>query len=73
MNTDVIYVIALKETIVSRVKGFMGEGKNFFSREKRFFPSPKPSPFFKKSVVVLLQFVAKNDKVFCGKNNETHI
>ncbi|MBR7107401.1 MAG: hypothetical protein IKC89_03190 [Lentisphaeria bacterium] len=33
------------------MKGFMGEGKNFFSREKSFFPSPKPSPLFKKSGV----------------------
>jgi len=29
----------------------MGEGKNFFSREKKFFPSPTPPSFFKKSGV----------------------
>ena len=26
-----------------------GEGKNFFSREKKFFPSPGPPPLFKKA------------------------
>jgi len=26
-----------------------GEGKNFFSQEKKFFPSPEPSSLFKKS------------------------
>jgi len=26
-----------------------GEGKNFFSREKKFFPSPGPLSLFKKS------------------------
>jgi len=29
----------------------LGEGENFFSREKKFSPSPKPSPLFKKSEV----------------------
>ena len=38
--------------------GDVGERKNFFSREKKFFPSPTPPSFFKKSEVWLLQFVA---------------
>jgi len=36
----------------------MGEGKNFFSREKKFFPSPAPPSLFKKSEVCLLPLVA---------------
>ena len=31
---------------------YPGEGKNFFSREKKFFPSPEPPSFFKKSGVL---------------------
>ena len=38
--------------------GDAGKEKNFFSREKKFFPSPTPPSFFKKSEVWLLQFVA---------------
>ncbi|MBO5821623.1 MAG: hypothetical protein J6R86_01255, partial [Lentisphaeria bacterium] len=30
---------------------FLGEGENFFSREKKFSPSPKPPTSFKKSGV----------------------
>jgi hypothetical protein len=31
--------------------GIRGKEKNFFSREKKFFPSPDPPSFFKKSGV----------------------
>lgn len=46
-----------------------GEGKNFFLREKKFFPSPEPLSFFKKSEIFLLPMVAKKQASFavCGK------
>jgi len=38
-----------------KVKGFMGEGKNFFSREKKFFPSPiKPFTLIELLVVIAI-------------------
>ena len=42
----------------------MGEGKNFFSREKKFFPSPKPPSFFKKSGVLPLRCRGREEKIF---------
>ena len=35
-----------------------GKGKTFFHEKKKFFPSPTPPSFFKKSEAWLLQFVA---------------
>ena len=49
---------AEKYTLFPIKVGDVGERKNFFSREKKFFPSPTPPSFFKKSEVWLLQFVA---------------
>ena len=46
--------------------GDVGEGKNFFSLEKKFFPSHTPPSFFKKSGVWLLPLVASAGTNFIG-------
>ena len=48
----------IKKALLPIKVGDVGERKNFFSREKEFFPSLTPPSFFKKSEVWLLQFVA---------------
>ena len=51
-----IYRSAIKIYAQFPIKlGDAGERKNFFSREEKFFPSPAPPSFFKKSEIWLLQ------------------
>jgi len=44
----------------------LGEGENFFSREKKFSPSPNPNPFQeKRGIFVLISgFFLFNMRIF---------
>jgi len=50
----------------------VGEGRNFFSREKKFRPSPTPPTHFKKSEVLLTDYLIispyreQSDKLTAG-------
>ncbi|MBE6363143.1 MAG: hypothetical protein E7054_05760 [Lentisphaerae bacterium] len=51
---------AANTSLFLKKDGGLGEGKNFFSREKKFFPSPKNSSQFAASRSTVPQ------KLFCG-------
>jgi len=42
-----------------------GEGKNFFSREKKFFPSPRPPSSFQKKRGIFLLVIQAEQVLIC--------
>jgi hypothetical protein len=43
----------------------LGEGENFFSREKKFSPSPNPNPFQEKRSICKKELFSLWVDIFC--------